>query len=289
MDSRNKAKLEELGLPPAEAQIYLTLLRHGPLTAAALANEARTPRTSIYPIIRALTEKGLLEGGAGYRSKFAAIAPDDALPSLIAREKETIAERERLAEELAETLAPLTADTADALDDTVQVLRTRHLILERWQRFQLETKRSIQSLVKAPFLRCGGNRSQKKAQTRGVHYQACYEEAALEDPNIKPYLAEWIANGEEARVFEGELPCKLWISDLELVMLTIARRSGQPSAMFFRHAPFARSISILFEHFWQQAKPLTLKDERVEVKKISGGSAGLTKPKSRARRTRRRA
>src|SRR5688572_16059632 len=115
MNSSDKNQLEELGLAPGEAQVYLTALRRGAMAAVGIADETGLTRTAVYPIIGSLADKGLLECGEGYGSKFAAVAPERALPLLIAREKQAMAERERLAQELAERLAPLAADTEAAL------------------------------------------------------------------------------------------------------------------------------------------------------------------------------
>ena len=272
MNSIHRARLEQLGLSPAEAQVYLAVLHQGPLPAAAIANETDIARTSIYPIICSLADKGLVEGGAGYGSKFAAVAPDQALPALVAREKQTISERERIADELSDALAPLAADAQTALDDTVQVVRTPQVISERYDRLQSEAERTVDAFVKAPIQNPrSGNPAQEKAQRRGVHYRGLYERAVVDDPKIKPYLNDWIAVGVEARVFDGELPHKLSIFDRELVLLTLVRRGGQSSAMFIRHAPFARSMGVLFDYFWQQAKPLTAFVSANQTKKATAG------------------
>jgi hypothetical protein len=258
MHDPNAAKLEQLGLSIAEAQIYLAILHHGPLAAAAISDETRIKRPSVYPVLCSLADKGLVEGGAGYGSKFAAIAPDEALPALVRREKQTIAERERIAEELAETLVPLAADAESALHDTVQVLRTPQVITERLDRLQLEATRQVDVIVKAPILNPRfGNPAQQKAQQRGVQFRCLYERAIVGDPKISPYLPHWIAAGEEARVYDGELPYKLMVLDSQIVVLTLVKRSGQSSALLVKHAPFAKSMNILFDSFWNEAEPLT--------------------------------
>ena len=257
MHDANAAKLEQLGLSAPEAQIYLSILHHGPLAAAAIAYETRIKRPSVYPILCSLADKGLVEGGAGYGSKFAAIAPDEALPALVRREKQTIAERESIAAELAETLAPLAADAESALHDTVQVLRTPQVITERLDRLQLEAKRDVEVIVKGPILNPRlTNPAQQKAQRRGVRFKCLYERAVIDDPKIKPYLAGWIAAGEEARVYDGELPYKLMVLDSQIVVLTLVKQSGQSSALLVRHAPFAKSMNLLFDSFWSAAEPL---------------------------------
>lgn len=257
MNDGNRAKLEQLGLSPAEAQVYLAILHHGPLAVAAIANETGIKRPSVYPTLSSLIDKGLVEGGAGYGSKFATVAPDQALPALVVREKQTISEREQIADALGRTLAPLAANAAFALNDPVQVVRTPLVISERLHRLQLEAKDEVEMFVKAPILNPRhGNPAQQAARKRGVHYRCVYERTVIDDPKIQPFLGGWLAGGEEARAYDGELPYKLAIFDRTVVLLTLARPNGQSSALLVRHGPFAKSISILFDSFWNQSEPL---------------------------------
>src|SRR5437763_15786052 len=106
MRGLHRLELEQLGLSSSEAQVYLSLLRSSAgLGASAVANAAGIQRTGIYPILDALLGNGMVERGAGYGSRFTAVAPKRALPSLIAREKQELASRARLGGELADKLA----------------------------------------------------------------------------------------------------------------------------------------------------------------------------------------
>lgn len=252
----NVAKLQELGLSLAEAQIYLAIIRQGPLAATGIADETGIKRPSVYPLLGSLTDKGLIEGSEGYGSKFAAIAPDEALPALILREKQTIADRERVAEELAESLGPVAADAEFALQDSVQVLRTPQIITERLDRLQIEATYQADTFVKAPIInRKLANPGQQKAQRRGVLFRCLYERAIIDHSDLRPYLHAWIAAGEEARVYDGELPYKLMVVDSQVVLLTLVKRTGQFSALLVRHTLFAKSMNILFDTFWNQSEP----------------------------------
>jgi len=257
MSFEHRLKLEQLGLSPSEALVYLAVLHHGPLAATAIASETGVARTAVYPTLGWLVEKGLIEGGLGHGSKFMAVTPKEALRGLIARDEQQLSERQEIAKELSKTLPQVSDDAEDALDESVQVIRTPQLIGERLHRLQLEASRLIEAIVKAPIMvRPMWNPAQKKALARGVHYKALYERAAIEDPTIAPYIDSWLAQGEEARVFDGELPYKFWIFDQEIVVSTLVKRTGHPIALLVRHAPYARSMSILFNVFWNQAKPL---------------------------------
>jgi HTH-type transcriptional regulator, sugar sensing transcriptional regulator len=249
-------ELTKLGLTPTEAQVYLALLQTGATGASALATATGLARTAVYPSLTSLADKGLVEGGIAYGSKFAAVAPDEALPALIAREKQTISEREQIAGKLAEALGPLAADSESAVDEPVQILRTRHVINQRRDRLILEAERTIDVIVKAPLLARAGNPAQKKAQRRGVHSRALYERAVLDDPAVKPYLQEWIRSGEDARVYDGELPYKLVIFDQEVVLMTLTVGAAGPSSLLVRHGPLAKSLTEWFNLRWQQGKPI---------------------------------
>src|SRR2546426_7003385 len=262
MNPEHRAKLEQLGLSRAEAEVYLATLHDGPLAAAAIAHETGIPRTSVYPTLCSLADKGLVEGGAGYGSKFAAVSPAQALPALVVREKQILSDRERIARELAETLEPLAANAEFALDDAVQVIRSRQVIAERFDRLQLEAERTVDVIIKAPILNPRkDNPAQQKAQRRGVHFRGLYERAAIEDPTIQPYIQRWSASGEEGRVYEGELPYKLLIFDEEIVLMILTRSGGRSSALFVRHEPLAKSLIQWFNSLWAEAKPLTARTQ----------------------------
>src|SRR5882724_1537458 len=107
MDLKNRAELVELGLSPTEAQVYLVVVQSAALSASVIATATGLSRTAVYQILCALTDKGLIESGAGYGSKFVAVPPDRALPALIAHEEEALAHRKEVAEALSQRLAAL--------------------------------------------------------------------------------------------------------------------------------------------------------------------------------------
>src|SRR5437667_338794 len=88
--------LQELGLLPAEAHVYLALVRNGALSGSAVASVTGFPRSSVYLTLNSLLDKGLIEGGPGHGSRFAVVLPKKALPSLVVQEKEAIAQREEV-------------------------------------------------------------------------------------------------------------------------------------------------------------------------------------------------
>ena len=273
MDQTHRLELEQLGLSPGEAQIYLALLNHGSLGASAIATATGIPRTSVYPTLCSLADKGMVEGGTGYGSRFSAIPPDQALPALIVREKAELVQRELLAGELAQRLSPLIDPSDGAPEELLQVLRSPQVISERFYRLQMEAESSIDLIIKAPILSpARGNPAQKKAQKRGVRVRGLYEEATVEDSAIKPFLKQWIESGEEARVYPGELPHKLVIFDKQNVLLTLVMPGNQTKAVLVRHPQLARSQTILFEALWDRAEPLLAEDPRTARRGLGVGA-----------------
>lgn len=261
MAHEKRAQLVELGLSPTEAQVYLALLsQNGSLGAAAVAAATGLSRTSVYQILCSLADKGLIATGLGYGSKFSVVAPDHALPSLVVRERETLSQRERLADVLGQQLASLVTPAETGPEEPIQVIRNPQVFTERLERLQLEAERQVDMIVKAPILNPRkDNPTQAKAQRRGIRYRGLYEAGVLEDPEVKPYLEAWIAGGEEARVYRGDLPYKLAVFDSEVVLLTLKMPGDQLRALFIRHEQLAKSLSMLFEFLWERGEPLGLK------------------------------
>src|ERR1700741_4494638 len=113
-----QAQVEQGGLEPLEAQVYLALVRNRESAgASSIATIAGIPRPSVYPVLKSLAEKNLIQNGHGYGSQFAALPPEEALPRLIATEKENLSERERLTNELIREFRATAREKQNAADE----------------------------------------------------------------------------------------------------------------------------------------------------------------------------
>jgi sugar-specific transcriptional regulator TrmB len=267
-------QLQELGLQPIEAQVYQALVRNGAQAGNAIARIIRFPRSSVYLALNSLLDKGLIEGGTGHGSRFSIVSPDKALPSFIAQETEAItaamADREKLAVQLGLKLGSLVEPNADiAPDDLIQVIRNPRAVADRYDRLRLEAQRSIETFTKAPiFSRPGPDRVLEQALRRGVRCRNVDEREVLNHPAIEPYIAKWLAKGEESRVFNGKLPHKLALFDRQSAFVALSLPGDQMRTVFIRHPELANSLGILFDTFWDRSQPLTIEDE-----KGTGGNA----------------
>lgn len=265
MREKHVAALEAIGLSVAEAQIYLTLLRSaGPMRASAVVTATGVPRSSVYPTLSALVDKGLVEAETGYGGRFSAIPVEQALPSLVGRARKELAQREQAAGDLIRELKSRSeANGLGTEAELIQVLRDPRVIAERFERLQVEAKRTVEAFVKAPILNPSySNPTQEKARQRGVHYRGLYERAIMDAPEIQPYLSKWIAAGEEARAHDGELPHKLAIFDRQNILMPLITSNGQGRTLFIRHPQLAMSLGMFFDFLWERAEPITTPSTR---------------------------
>ncbi len=252
-------EIENLGLTHGEAQVYLALLRSGgTLRASALAAATGVTRPNVYPILSSLADKGIVESEAGYGSPFSAVQPKQALSALIARQKQEVLERERRAAAVIDKLESLVESSPyDGEAELIQVLRDPRVATERFERLQREAKQYVDFFVKAPILNPrSSNPTEEKALRRGVCYRAIYEREIVDTPEIKPFLSKWIAAGEQARVYNGELPHKLAIFDRQNILMPLVTPGHRTKILFIRHPQLAASLGMLFEFLWERAQPI---------------------------------
>lgn len=254
--------LLELGLSELEAVLYTTLLGSPNRGAQQLSDLVGVPRTSLYGALRTLRDKGLVEGGAGYGSKFRAVEPEVALPSLIDTQREELLERERIAKELVGELSELVEEPPATEDNLVEILRDRRVLATRFERLEQEAEFEIDVLVKAPLNLATkrGDPSLEEQLARSVRVRSIYETSVTSDPEIEPYLASWIEKGEEARVFPGELPCKLVLFDrrVALMPLVSSNEDDPVSTVIIHNAALGAGLGVMFDSLWQQSEPIDL-------------------------------
>lgn len=262
MTEQLQLQLQELGLLATEAHVYLALVRNGVLSANAIARLTGIPRSSVYTTLDSLSDRGLIESGTGYGSRFSSVPPAQALPSLVAGEREAAIRRERLAGELVEQLSSLEEPAEKNLEsELIQVLRDPRVCAQRIAKLQREAEREIDALVKSPIItNIGDNPEETATLRRGLRVRAIYEPDVLEDEKIAPYLKTWIDAGEQARVHDGELPLKLVLFDSRVAWMPLATTIGsqKPVTVLVQHHQLAHALQVLFEHLWEESKPLKL-------------------------------
>jgi HTH-type transcriptional regulator, sugar sensing transcriptional regulator len=254
----SQSSLEVIGLSSAEASVYLCLLAHSWLGAPAVADLAGISRSSAYLVLRSLIERGLAEGGEGYGSRFRAVPPERGMAALMDREKELALDRERAARAALPNLVSLAESADEVEDEIIEVLRSPNVVSQRFDRLQLEAVERVDVMVRAPIVATTrGNQAQFTAQKRGVAFRGLYELAAMNDPEVAPYLGRWQEAGEEIRIFRGALPMKLALFDgrIAIMPLPTPGHANGVTSVLIRNEALGAGLQVMFDHLWQKAEP----------------------------------
>lgn len=249
--------LEELGLTKTEARIYLCLLEQSPLAAGTIADLTGTSRSSVYLILRSLVDKGLVDAGAGYSSRFQPAAPDVAFGGLLERGREEQTERERQVESALPDLMRRFETSAAGDGELVEILRTPKLVGDRFDRLHAASQQSIDIVVRRPVQLGGTNQPELDALSRGVRARAVYDHGLMRHPSVADNIGAWIDAGEEARVYHGDLPMKFAVFDGHTVLMPLfAPGVGGVVALIVRSPELCGALSLLFDTLWTASMPI---------------------------------
>lgn len=254
---QTEALLEDLGLTKTEARIYLCLLEQSPLAAGTIADLTGTSRSSVYLILRSLVDKGLVDAGAGYSSRFAPSAPDVAFAGLLERGREEQRERERNVETALPDLMARFGTGAGGNGELVEILRTPKLVGDRFERLHAAAEDTVDIVVRPPIQVGGSNQPELDALARGVRVRAVYDHELMDHPAVADNIGAWVAAGEEARVYRGELAMKWAVFDgLTVVMPLFAPGVGGVVALIVRSRELAGALGLLFDTLWAGSTPV---------------------------------
>ncbi|MFH0714425.1 MAG: helix-turn-helix domain-containing protein [Candidatus Diapherotrites archaeon] len=94
-------ELKLLGLAGYEGAVFQVLLSHGKLGAKEVAHYSKVPLTAVYPNLKSLVQKGLIQEIGGKKAEFEAFPPSEALKALADKKAKELEEaRERAVQKL---------------------------------------------------------------------------------------------------------------------------------------------------------------------------------------------
>lgn len=254
---QTESLLEDLGLTKTEARIYLCLLEQSPLAAGTIADITGTSRSSVYLILRSLVDKGLVDAGAGYSSRFAPSAPDIAFAGLLERGREEQREREQNVQTALPDLMRRFGSSAAGDGELVEILRTPKLVGDRFDRLHAASEQTIDIVVRRPIQVGGSNQPELDALARGVRVRATYDHGLMHHPEVAANIGTWVAAGEQARVYHGDLPMKFAVFDGHTVLMPLfAPGVGGVVALIVRSRELAGALGLLFETLWTASAPV---------------------------------
>jgi sugar-specific transcriptional regulator TrmB len=257
--------LTSLGLNAYESGTYLALLARSGQSSTELAVRAKVPRQRIYDVLRSLESKGLCVARDTNPKTFYATDPGAALPALSAeraaeleRERDQIA---RLARDLARDLGPLFSAGQGQNDPLqyVEALADPVRIVARANELALAARHQINSLIARPLILSSeeNRRFLHVPLDRGLRYRALYEREALGDAELRAWMDELGAKGQEIRIVD-RLPVKMQAFDDDVALLSMQDPVGGPpsfTALAIRHRGAVALLNLAFERLWDTAVP----------------------------------
>ena len=190
------------------------------------------------------------------------------LANLSEKEKEILGKNTVVRENLTDLIEELTPVYENSRSKSnpleyIEIIKDPYQIHKRYMQLIGAAKEEILSCTKPPFTVPREKRQEQIDQfndtmKRGVRQRCIYE--ILTDENEKKWQLEMIKgaikDGVEARVIE-ELPMKITIFDSRIVIFALEDPvTKQPSltSQIVEHHALAKSLKILFETLWNQAK-----------------------------------
>jgi sugar-specific transcriptional regulator TrmB len=248
-------RLTRLGLTTYEARAYAALIRRESFTAAQVARQADLPRQRIYDVLGSLVHKGLASGRPGATVKYAAVAPELAIERLMGLQRDRLAELERDATSVLDTLSPEYEAGRAHTDplEYIEVLRDTSAINRRFSELQAQVKDEILVFTKPPFARPPQENVEGIEVSRTHHARSVYEFAALDDPAVSGAIRQFMEAGTDARFVE-RLPLKLVIIDESIVMFGMddpVASSDGVTIVVVEHPALAVTLKLAFEGTWE--------------------------------------
>lgn len=117
--------LQEFGLDPKEAKVYLTLATRGASRASAVASQAGLARVDTYRTLTRLMERGIVQATLHRPMKFVPVPIEQALENLVDLHRSAAARLEKKREALAALWATARLRPAEAVGERFTVLQGR--------------------------------------------------------------------------------------------------------------------------------------------------------------------
>jgi sugar-specific transcriptional regulator TrmB len=262
-------QLVRLGLTSYEAKAYLTLIRRDSFTAAQVSRNSGLPRQRIYDVLGSLVQKGLAVARPGAVVKYAATPPELAINALLEQHRLALAEEEREARLMIDSLRPAFEAGQTHTDplEYIEVLRDRRAINERFAELQAGVKREILVFTKPPYATPPQENVEGLAVTQTHEARSIYEFGVFDDPVVANGVHQFVKAGEQARFVES-LPLKLVIIDETIVMFGMedpVAGSSDLTIVVVEHASLARVLKTAFDAIWSSGLTFEQAQQRFAV------------------------
>jgi DNA-binding Lrp family transcriptional regulator len=250
-------RLNAIGIPPVDSQIYTTLIRHPRTTATDLAEHCGLSAQQVARGLVRLTTSGMASRVPGRPARYLAVAPDLALGELVAAKAAEVRGTRAAIDELMEVFREASRYTHPA--ELVEVVTGADNISSRVARLHECTREQIRGFDRPPYVdRPGGNQAiEHRRLVDGIRYRIIYDRDAIAIPGrLHNDIMVSSAQGEHSRV-RPTLPIKMLMADEQMAVVPISSSPHVADAAYVIHpSALLDALVALFEAEWDRAVPL---------------------------------
>ncbi|MFE0115322.1 helix-turn-helix domain-containing protein [Amycolatopsis sp. NPDC059019] len=251
------AVLDVIGLREVDVAVYAAFAGRKSMTLAQLRAETGLSTQRLTPVLRGLTEKGLLVRFPGAPAAYAAVNPGVALDAIFRRKEQELEHARMVASRLQERHREAPGKNPV---DLIEVVQGNEVIAERVEQLLRSAHREVVFVDKPPYTRLPTvlHPAEQELLNRGIRFRGVYDKGALELHDLVADLEAGLALGEQARVV-SHAPLKLIVVDAHVGLVPL--RSGSPqvgTALVVHPCSLLDALSALFGFLWDTAIPLRL-------------------------------
>jgi Sugar-specific transcriptional regulator TrmB/Bacterial regulatory proteins, luxR family len=250
-------KLNAIGIPPVDSQIYTTLISHPRTTAADLAEHCGLSTQQVARGLARLTASAMASRVPGRPARYLAAAPDIALGELVAAKAAEVKGTRATIAELMEVFREASRFTHPA--ELVEVVTGADNISNRVSRLHECAREQIRFFDRPPYVDPpGGNHANEHRRlTDGIRYRVIYDREAIAVPGrLHNDILVSLAHGEHSRA-RPTLPIKMLMADEQMAAVPISSSPHVVDAAYLIHpSALLDALVTLFEAEWARAVPL---------------------------------
>jgi HTH-type transcriptional regulator, sugar sensing transcriptional regulator len=270
--------IQNLGLSPNEAKVYLAFFGKSSFSATEIANSSGVSRTIIYRVLDSLMNRGLCSLIPGKIKRYKVSKPEVSFDTLIKEEEKKLQDAQNLLGVLSNRYEE--NSSLDLSMDSIEILKDPVLITSRYNEFLENTQKTTRALVKGPNIGLKAASLRRQAQSvidknkdKNIDHKNIYAIPKLYGPDKEPLHDERfienelqyvlyadIVNKKAARNIRvaPELPLKATIFDGRYVMLVLPdplTKEFSITTLIIDHVQLANGLTMLFDFLWEQSQP----------------------------------
>lgn len=251
--------LRHLGLTDYEIRVYLAILKHPASRIPEVARSSGVPQPKVYPTVKRLLERGLLESELGPVNTYNALAPELSFAPLLAdlerRASDATDAIQGLQEEFEEP-----GDSIGAREGRIKLFQGKQAIRRNFLELVARSEASIAIVARLPLMVSDDDEQMQEAIARGVAVRILIEAPKDYDFASEPLFAKNDALGVEQRHLAA-VPLRMGIFDGRVSILPMqdsAKKTKGFMMLEVRNEGLSEGLTGMFDLLWKTAKPLVL-------------------------------